>query len=440
MSYLGCNIEILKARNNKLATSLVAHTQKCSDYSLEETKDGLYTIKCKYRNGDVESWSYLHSKYAPKREAQRFVSAKFVENDLLVYGFGLGYHVVDLFDRLSAEQKLTVLETNINILKMAFEIFDFTRLLSCDNFSIEYVETHEEFALALSEKLDAKSEFLVFPPALNSIQDHFSDIKLVLNHYLLPGHSDMIKKESAKNREINKNVKAKNARELFGKYHGKTFFLISSGPSLNKYKEQLQDVGSNGVIMASGSAFRVLMDAGVRPDFLCLIDPLYSMNEQIKGYEDSGVPLLFTDDCYSEAVKRIGANIYRFKNDPQDNVPKEEFVETGGSVSTAIFSLAIKFGAKNIVFVGQDLCFSANEHHAKAGMYGERKDVPNLKNYIRVKNVDGNYVSTQMKLLKIRTWLESKIFQNKSILYFNLTEGGLPITGARLVRFEDIPL
>jgi hypothetical protein len=90
---------------------------------LEPTKDNVWTVKV----GSV----YLHSKYRPLQEAATWVAAQPLDNRYAVVlsGFGLGYHVKAILEKLPEEAFLVVAEPNILLLRAALQAVDLASIL-----------------------------------------------------------------------------------------------------------------------------------------------------------------------------------------------------------------------------------------------------------------------------------------------------------------------
>ncbi|MBI5575345.1 MAG: glycosyltransferase [Deltaproteobacteria bacterium] len=119
----GKNLEYLKAADGRLA-ELVAGAGRSGDIPLVPSKTGPPSA----RAGGVA----LHSLYDPIREAKEWVEHNRGEIDraaeLVVLGFGLGYHVAEL--SRTTDKPVTVFEPRIEILRAALRASDLSAILS----------------------------------------------------------------------------------------------------------------------------------------------------------------------------------------------------------------------------------------------------------------------------------------------------------------------
>ncbi len=124
------NIERLQEVSPKLVEQLLAVPSN-TNLELHRSCCNSFTVKV----GNC----LLHSKYDPIREAQEWF--KFHKNNLdkcsyaIVFGFGLGYHVIEILRNENI--KVTVFEPRVDILRLAFECFDFTPYLDRMTFVID---------------------------------------------------------------------------------------------------------------------------------------------------------------------------------------------------------------------------------------------------------------------------------------------------------------
>ena len=85
---------------------------------MQEAKSGLPTIR--YND------KLIHSAYNPMADAERFCNGCGIKSDeiILCYGFGLGYHIESILNRIGANGRLLVIELNIDLLNAAFMLRD----------------------------------------------------------------------------------------------------------------------------------------------------------------------------------------------------------------------------------------------------------------------------------------------------------------------------
>ena len=97
---------------------------------------------------------FLHSKYNPVREAEKFAKAKWENNKVvLLYGFAFGYHIEAILELLLEDQELYIFEMNLDVFKSALEARDLTKILSHPRIHLIISDDPKELALRLSQLL-----------------------------------------------------------------------------------------------------------------------------------------------------------------------------------------------------------------------------------------------------------------------------------------------
>ena len=78
----------------------------------------------------------LHSKYDPEKEAADFAKNIPPGSRVCLYGFGLGYHLQPLLEKMGPDGFLLVIELNLDILATALKIRDHTQLFQDSRFKL----------------------------------------------------------------------------------------------------------------------------------------------------------------------------------------------------------------------------------------------------------------------------------------------------------------
>ena len=117
------NILKLRQSDPELADK-ISNAGQSANIKISESKTGLPTLRVKN--------VYIHSLYDPVKEAADWVKSyeqniSMVDN-IVVFGFGLGYHLIELCCR--TDKDVTVFEPDIDILHAALHKTDFEQSLS----------------------------------------------------------------------------------------------------------------------------------------------------------------------------------------------------------------------------------------------------------------------------------------------------------------------
>jgi spore maturation protein CgeB len=159
------NIEALRDKNPELTAEILS-AQKGDDLEVLTSKKGLLSLKA--------GGTAMHSLYDPLNEAQEWV--KYYREKLektstiVIFGFGLGYHVTELLRYLEAEiltADVFVFEPRPDIIREAFELIDLSYILP----KIRFIADDEIFKI--------KKDFLVLKhePSINLNPLYFKGIQ-----------------------------------------------------------------------------------------------------------------------------------------------------------------------------------------------------------------------------------------------------------------------
>ncbi|MEK6590726.1 MAG: 6-hydroxymethylpterin diphosphokinase MptE-like protein [Nitrospinota bacterium] len=391
------------------------------------TRTGHISARC---NGIL-----LHSSYDPIRDGNRFAETSEIKSGdtVLLYGFGLGYHVDSILKAVGENGNLLVLELNREILSLAFVSRDISDILSQSNLWIitgsNELEVSTAFSRYASEKWDylpdAQKKVAIFLPSFKLIPSsppllkgawHGAPIRW-MGHSGWVGGFEGIKNAfkmlqverrfpvlfgdiERRNFRLNRDeiLKSDGIKGFFGKFKGMAGILISSGPSLDPALPELKNLSESAVIMAVDSALNALIKNGIKPDFAISIDPqdfsyihLVDYFETDTSHRCTNIPLIILPTSNPIVVKNYKGKKYvaqknrewvnrrkgetemsplpRFSDSP---LPDFGYTEGGGSVSCIALDLLIKFGANPIIFVGQDCAFPGKRFYSNAVAEGER--------------------------------------------------------------------
>ncbi|MBN2527382.1 MAG: motility associated factor glycosyltransferase family protein [Deltaproteobacteria bacterium] len=433
------NLAALRTKNPSLAATLEQHVVNFQNMELAETKDGVQTLRYRHANGDREQHTWVHSRYHPLQEAARFAERLANESTIMLYGFGLGYQVRELTARLSQNQRLHILECNMDLLHTAFSLTDFSAIILMDNVTFLHADSPIDALSIIAMAESQNASLAIYKPALNCLDNAYEDLKLHLTRQLIPGRNEIRQKLAAANHHANMGVQSNPIQQLFSRHLGETAVIVSSGPSLNIVKAALKTLPENIVVLCAGSALRPLMESGIRVNYIVVMDALPNVRKQLKGFEQLDIPLLFSNFTCADAIKAYTGPKYMYLCETIPGFPEVQAISSGGSVATAAVAIALKMGIKRMIFAGQDLCFVDEHHHAEGAWHQQSTRTRDLANYIRVRNVKTQWVSTSPKLLAYRKWLENTIAEQRTtVTFYNIAEQGLPIAGAEHLNANQL--
>lgn len=397
-----------------------------------------YSAQVKYFDVETrrDKTIYLCSKINPLLEGERWAKNVYDSQKevFVIYGLGIGYHIIALAKLLQEHQYIYVIESNVAVHK---EVHDIISQELWENDKINLVITNDlnEITQTIIKLKDTNSKFEAYEPALKIMPEEMIKLKDVIRDQLIRKQGANKFGEMIRYNYIHNNqIEAKNVTELFNTCKGKPIVIVSGGPSLDKNIDYLKNADADIIIFATGRAFKYLLEKGIKVDYFCVIDPQEITYNQIQGVEESDVPFIFLNTaCHYTVSKYKGPKYIAYSMDS----PPEQLgrIESGGSVATAVLELSILFGGEPIIFIGQDLAYTNSQSHAQGVVSEQTSQLVNMK---MVRGIDGEYLYTTSGLLSFKHWIEDKIKQHPEKKFYNCTEGGAYIEGCEHRRLINV--
>jgi len=466
-SPLLANLAALWAHDPKLAAAIEALDATAS-YPVEPSRSGVPTLAIP--TGDGKSIQ-LHSRYQPIDEAKKLIDPLPLDECIAfhVHGFGLGYHVEQLFESASDEAILCVIENDLLMLRTAFEQRDFVKLIRSNRVLFFWqLEKATMFSRLMSQSAAIAMAFhaVSHPPSLQlqpefhrQMQiwcDEFRDFsKTNISTLVING------RRTAENvsRNLPWYVATPSLSRLKDCYKGKPAVIVSAGPSLRKNKHLLANVVGKACIIAVQTTLQPLLEMGVEPQFVTSLD-----------YHDICTRFFerLPDNLRTELVAEPKATnaIFDLHTGPL-SLLGNEFAETllaemklnkarlpsGATVAHLAYYVAEHCGCDPIIFIGQDLGFSDGLCYAPGTSY---EDVwrPELSRFCSVEMKQWEQIVRDRNILRRTldhqgrpTYTEERLFvylqqferdfAKSRARIIDATEGGVLKRGATSMKFAD---
>lgn len=395
-------------------------------FILEKTRCGLKTVKYNKK--------YLHSKYDPLKEAKIFIESKKHLLDskiVIVCGSGLGYHINEILNQ-GYKGKIIVFEYSSEILSLAKKNIKLNK-------QVEFIDgNNKDFLEQLAKYIGDVEDIIIHKPSLEVWKDLNIELYNILTNFEIQRHSIESQREELKaNKEHNLLQEVKGIEEIFGIFDSsKPYLIVAAGPSLDFELEFIKENREKFNIISVGSAFKSLINAGVKPDAIVIIDAKPWVNNQLEFYKDNDIPLCFLSTASRWAVDIHKGKKYIFFNERNED---EIFIETGKTVAVAATDIAIKSGAKRIIFVGQDLAYLDNRTHTNTfeSIYGYKDIIYKRNDSRQVQSVEGEMLQTTEGFLYFKQQLEYLIRANDSVRFYNISKGAY-INGAKNLTSKEL--
>ncbi|EPD7134040.1 motility associated factor glycosyltransferase family protein [Campylobacter upsaliensis] len=276
---------------------------------------------------------------------------------------------------------------------------------------------------------------------------------LALNSFLMEGFKKSILKQGNDPKDALQGIKQyvynlasmiKNPslKELLEKRKAKfnSCVIVSTGPSLSKQLPLLKEVQERVVIFAADSAYPILMQNDIVPDYVCMVERTDFTAEFFKhdfGNKDDKTTFLLASLVHPNAIEYLekrGRNyilIPKHLNFAQ-YVDLKAFGLLPSAVSVAhmAFTIALELEFKELVFIGQDLAYN-DVGHSHPKDYQHSADFES-EAYEKIKVVaygGEGFVESHEIWIFFRQILEDLIKYVVSAKIYNATQGGARIEG-----------
>jgi hypothetical protein len=366
------NMAALWAADPKLAAAIERLDARDS-YHVEPTRSGLPTVVVPLPQGKS---LHLHSKYEPAKEAEALLDGIAADERFVffTYGFALGYHVELLAGRASDEAMFCVVESDLLMLRTAFEQRDFSSLLEGGRvFFFNEMDKADLFVRLAAHNglISMGTESVVHPASIQTAPAFYAQMQKWVGElldYSRTGMTTLILNGRRTAENITRNlgwyVATGGLARLKDRYKGKPAIIVSAGPSLRKNKHLLHDAVGKAVLVAVQTTLKPLLEMGIEPDFVTSLDyheictrffenlPKNIRTELVA--EPKATQLIF--DMYPGPVTLLGNDYAEgLLSEMQLAKPK---LPAGATVAHLAYYLTEHLGCDPVIFIGQDLGFS----------------------------------------------------------------------------------
>ncbi len=472
------NIKALWEQNARLAQAI----DMVDDTALipcQKTRNGDLTCQVTGAKGEPV---FLHSRYDPHREAQRWADGAIKlgekqeeeENGRLpmcyvVDGFGLGYHIRTLMERLTGEAFIIVSEPSLAMIRTAMEHIDYSEMLKSGRILFINRPNREEIFEKLQQHSTKMMLGVVFTHTLQQRDTAFhSQVHKTIAEYasFMRSHLvSLISNSYTTCRNIAWNlptyVGTSSIHVLKNRFKGHPAVVVSAGPSLGKNIKFLKKYRDQVVVIAVQTTLKPLLKQGIRPDFVTSLDYHEISKRFFEGLEDLEDIHLVAEpkgtwhviDYYRERGPvsllyntHARAMLRQMKDD-------HDSLEAGATVAHLAFYLGQYIGADPVIFIGQDLGYSDNVYYSPGNALHEvwqnelnrfstiemkewERIVRNRSVLRKVEDIHGNPIYTDEQMFTYLQQFE-KDFSESPVRVIDATEGGVRKQNSEIMRFEE---
>lgn len=462
---LSSNLKLLKSNNPLLYEKVL----KTDSHGFDEKKfDGETILSLTFSSKKSASLVFQSKKMDSK--VLKLTSYKNLKDyDVIVIeGFGLGEHILEIIEATSDSTFILVIEQDIQFFREIIHYVDLkpffikrfslsvneppfqaTRKRLEDYFGVYTIKDIKVFRDPVSIELD--------PEYYDEIDSQLAGLSEVakLNQATLKKFSGIWQRHILSN--LKSVVIMPGINELFNEFQGIPTIIVSAGPSLDKNIEWLAGAKGKAIIMAVDTAFKPLLRHNILPDFVVSLDAQEENYKHLEGVKEKEVCLIANPVVHPAVIKEFSGTIFMMNfGDPlmlwiENQIGKKGETLSGGSVATSVFDLAYKLGSSPIILVGQDLSYTDNRAYAE-WCYFDRVWLDEISKFRTLKDIqnsksagDGNFyekgifreeIYTSSKMFNWKQWFEVMIQQNE-IHCVNSTEDGLEIQGVEFLPLKE---
>lgn len=380
----------------------------------------------------------IYSKYDPLKEVSTFWdnNSEYYKDksSILIYGLGLGYHALELINRVPDDFQVYIFDIE-NYLDYIIDQKSIKSLLTRKNVHVivgkNNLKKFSELIYTIKNLIIIDSLYRVISEANRKFKTSITDYKIALKGIDVFG--DKMKKCYISNTQLMDDP----IEKFINIYNSKkeAIVLVAAGPSLDeKSIEIINAIRENVLLFCVGRSLRGLLNKGLKPDMFSIIDCGDVVYEHVKGLENEDICMTYLSTANSMAVSRYQGPRYIFFN---ENIGQDYIIETGKSVSTAIFDIALKCSPKKIILFGYDFAYTNLKGHSEFSKCSYDKGIDSSSYKKTVISNNGEYIPTTEGFLLFKRWVERKISMSNSICVYNYGDGA-KIEGTISVDEVDI--
>lgn len=444
---------INKSYLNRISIDLESIEDEEFSVEVTETKDKMKTLKLIKEDKEV----FLFSKYSVKKEIGRFLSEiKDINTKsmIVVFGFGLGYHIAKLFEKLSIDNEVLIIEPSVKIFFKAIETINIE----------EIFEDGISFNIVVGNNIKKINDYFYKKINMDNLNNVyfciFGQYGSIFDTYVNKTFKKL--KDRIINEEVNlateyhfqyefsgnliKNIpyllESKSISELKEKFNEYPAIIVSAGPSLDKNIHKLKKAQGKAVIISGGRTLKPLLENGIKPNFVVSVDPGYPAYKLLENYLNCEIPLISMVLSNNDIIKKYKGKHFIINKNPYCEFIKEltekdiPILPNGGSVAHISTVIGNYMGCNPIILVGQDLAFTNQKMHSdQAIIEGQRNE--KKEGNILVEDIYGKKVYTSKPLFSFLKWFEKYFSINKCIKFIDSTEGGAKIKGTEIATLEE---
>ncbi|MDU4695595.1 MAG: 6-hydroxymethylpterin diphosphokinase MptE-like protein [Paenibacillus sp.] len=409
-----------------------------------------------------ETIYYLHSKYDPQIEAEKWLANMsnngILTDQVLLFGIGMGYFLEALLGSQEIK-RIAVLEPDIQAFNALLRHRSLQTLLSDNKIKMIAVGAHELILAELAETITKTMTgelSIVAPPVYQRLNpDKLKWLREKVQESVINDISNLQTYEKFQKtwlenilRNIPFTVKYPSVLSFKDVLKGGNVVVVGSGPSLEIDVQYLRELKNKCFIIAAGSSIQALQHFEIDPDLVVTMDGGRPNLFVFQKVDSTKTPLVFIPQTYFEVLDHYHNDLAfaTFEEDPVSEylyrdreVPR--FRATASVTGTAL-QLADYMGAKQIIMLGQDLSYPEDKFYSSGVRHLSETTKSNVLKGATdwVDNVLGgkNRSTPVMTLTRKNIEMNIKALELKGIKVINSSRGGAVIEGTDWIPMDVI--
>lgn len=429
---------------------------------LEMAEDGKQILGIEREN---RKW-YLNSRYDTAFAAAVYAGRYQIRTygTYFVFGFSDGRHVREFLKKCDDTNHIVICEPSVEIFEECCEQSDISDILEDKRVRFYIPDVTDSIEDIMKKNLQYSdftfTEFCILPGydiLFHEECEEFQNliIERLRDEAVKKGTSLSFQRVIPRNTLYNMKhtIRTRNIGQIREALEGYPLedipaVVVCAGPSLDKNIQELKKIQGRALIIVVDAALRAVLRAGIHPDLVCTVDP----NPPERFFTDldlRGLTWCCENASKPEIIQKYGERVYYFGyfekgwNQTISEMLGYGFpvLPTGGSVSSIAFAMALYFGFRKIVFMGQDLAFTGGKSHTSGieGALGDNDKYIKSRCLMEVEGIDGTMLQTDFQMWYYKQWFEKAIRDGGDRMrVIDATEGGAKIEGAENMKMSEV--
>ena len=457
MSFYEKNLQALLKKDNELSAILFSVSQNQQYEIFMDNKDdvniNIYDKEKDYIFYNTKPVDEVVNQY------ENIMKQKSRYPLLFMYGMSNGL-LVKMF--LNLDKYLILIEPNIELIYIAFNLFDFSKEIEENKLTIFYEKNlNSSKIIKTLSNPDIKAFLKTYDLIItnNYYEKFFYNNIIYTNKEITNAISHIITSEgnSAEDSLIGLNHHLRHIPNMIDSYtldsiknniNTKNAVIVSTGPSLHKQLPFLKQYQEYITILCVDASLPVLQKEGIKPDLVFSMERVEATSKFFENLDKNllkNTIFIPTSISHPKTIQNIqnfqqSISMRPFGYTKAFKLEKWGYIGLGMSAANMAFDFALLADFENIAFIGQDLAFGKDgTTHSKGAIYGET-ETQYKKNILKIKGYYGDLVETSSTWKMFLNFIEQNIFymkNEKKVNIYNCTEGGAYIEGAKHIPFKE---